>query len=152
MMLMMKKNLTCTKCQSMTWIGKTGLSVQWFNSLDFNLHKQGVQELVLQTIGELTATGLLLQTITDYCLRNRFNQHQKFFYINAVQPEDVGETGVLLDKFHKVQPVIEKYRGLFRTNWRPEHFLAVDKSIIPYKGKFCPCRIYMPEKYWHQSL
>ena len=44
-------------------------------------------------------------------LFEKFNQHQKFFYINAVQPEDVGETGVLLDKFHKVRPVIEKYRG-----------------------------------------
>ena len=42
--------------------------------------------------------------------------------------------------------MINKYRGLFRTNWKPEQFLAIDESIIAYKGKFCPCRIYMPDK------
>ena len=72
--------------------------------------------------------------------------HQRFFYINAAQPEDFDESGVLLDKFHKVRPVIDKYRGLFRKNWLPEQYLAVDESIVPYKGKFCPCRIYMPDK------
>ena len=72
--------------------------------------------------------------------------HQRFFYINAAQPEDFDESGVLLDKFHKVRPVINKYRGLFRKNWLPEQYLAVDESIVPYKGKFCPCRIYMPDK------
>ena len=83
---------------------------------------------------------------SEYCSRNRFNLHQKFFYINAVQPEDLGDDGTLLDKFHKIRPVINKYRGLFRTNWKPEQFLAIDESIIAYKGKFCPCRIYMPDK------
>ena len=82
----------------------------------------------------------------EFCSRNRFNLHQRFFYINAAQPEDFDDKGVLLDKFHKVRPVIDKYRGLFRANWSPEQHLAVDESIVAYKGKFCPCRIYMPEK------
>ena len=94
-----------------------------------------------ETIGPLTPDNY-----SDFCSRNRFNLHQRFFYINAAQPEDYGDMGVLLDKFHKVRPVIDTYRGLFRKNWRPEQFLAIDESIIPYKGKFCPCRIYMPEK------
>ena len=92
--------------------------------------KQDVQELLFPNIVPV----------------KRFNLHQKFFYINAVPLEDVGETGVLLDKLHKVRPVIDKYRGLFRTYWRPEQFLAVDKSIIPYSVKFRPFRIYMPQK------
>ena len=46
----------------------------------------------------------------QYCSRNRFNLHQKFFYINAAQPEDFDEHGVLADKFHKVRPVLEKYK------------------------------------------
>ena len=72
--------------------------------------------------------------------------NHRFFYINAAQHNDFDDLGVLLDKFHKVRPVIDQYRGLFRRNWVAEQYLAVDETIVPYKGKFCPCRIYMPDK------
>ena len=93
------------------------------------------------TVGPLTPDNY-----AQFCSRNRFNLHQRFFYINAAQPEDFDDLGVLLDKFHKVRPVIDTYRGLFRRNWLAEQYLAVDESIVAYKGKFCPCRIYMPDK------
>ena len=44
------------------------------------------------TVGPLTPDNF-----SEFCSRNRFNLHQFFFYINAAQPEDFSECGVLLD-------------------------------------------------------
>ena len=59
------------------------------------------------TVGHLMLTP---DNFSEFCSRNRFNLHQLLVYINATQPEDFDDLGVLLDKFHKVCPVIDMYR------------------------------------------
>ena len=82
----------------------------------------------------------------DFESRNKFNPFWRYFSLNHAGPEAYGDDGRLIDIFHKVQPVIDE---LNRTCWNyyiMEQEAVVDESVCAYKGKYCHCRMYMPQK------
>jgi hypothetical protein len=42
--------------------------------------------------------------------------------------------------------MFDEVQGRFQSMWSPNQQLTVDESMVMYKGKYCPIRLYMPKK------
>ena len=87
-----------------------------------------------------------ITSMSYHCWR----QIKKFFTAGIVRQGDVhrdGERkGKVKDKLHKIRPFINILLLSFADNWVPGVLWAIDESIIPYFGRFCPIKVYMKDK------
>ena len=81
-----------------------------------------------KTIGVMTP-----DTYVAVMSRNRYNLIHKFFYLNHARPEH-HVNGELIDKFHKIRPILELCNRTFKENWTLSRHVAIDEMMWPYGG------------------
>lgn len=50
------------------------------------------------------------------------------------------------DRLRKMRWLVTELQQRFKSNWNLHQQVMVDETMIPYKGKYCPVRQYMPRK------
>jgi Transposase IS4 len=80
----------------------------------------------------------------------RWRQIKKFLTINIITEEDKVKTGDrkgrTKDKLHRLRPLINTLRRVFMQVVRAGLIWSIDESICPYRGKYCPAKVYMKDK------
>jgi Transposase IS4 len=70
--------------------------------------------------------------------------------INVIREKDVHQVGDMKgkvkDKLHKIRPLIDILSRTFVALVRAGAMWSIDESICPYRGKYCPCKVYMKDK------
>ena len=82
----------------------------------------------------------------------RFLQLKKFFLLRKTLPEDIindpadGRVGKTKSKTHMVDELVASIQKLFAEFSIPGNIFAIDESMIPWYGKYCPIRVYIKGK------
>ena len=81
---------------------------------------------------------------------HRFQQIKKFMCYNVVTVEDIETEGPrkgrTKDKLHRVRPLITLLQATFAALVKPGFLWSIDEGMVPYRGRFCPCKVYMKDK------
>jgi Transposase IS4 len=81
---------------------------------------------------------------------SRWRQIKKFLTVNIIRDEDILQTGDrkgrTADKFHRLRPLINTLRSTFMMFVKAGLLWSIDESICPYRGKYCPAKVYMKDK------
>ena len=81
---------------------------------------------------------------------HRFRQIKKFMCFNVVREADIATDGPrkgrTIDKLHRVRPLIKLLQDTFEALVIPGLLWSIDEGMVPYRGRFCPCKVYMKDK------
>ena len=80
---------------------------------------------------------LLRSVVADKLSENNFNLVRRFLHCN--------DNDIIINKIEKVGNVVEKFINSWNKNYSPSSKLAVDETIIPYRGR-SKLRQYKPSK------
>jgi len=50
------------------------------------------------------------------------------------------------DRLRKMRWLVTELQSRFKSTWNLHQEVTVDETMVPYKGKYCPVRQYMPRK------
>ena len=69
---------------------------------------------------------------------------------NVVTVEDIETEGPCKgrtkDKLHRVRPLITLLQDTFAALVKPGFLWSIDEGMVPYRGRFCPCKVYKKDK------
>ena len=84
------------------------------------------------------------ELIAENMTRNRFDEIVSVLHFNdnTTMPD---RDSVLFNKCHKIQPLIDHFRNIFRQHVLPETHMAIDEQVVPFKGHHSLKR-YLPKK------
>ena len=87
-----------------------------------------------------TRNELIAESIT----RNRFDEILMVLHFNNNNATP-GKESPLYNRCHKIQPLIDHFRSVFRKTVIPETKMSIDEQVIPFKGRHGLKR-YLPKK------
>ena len=88
----------------------------------------------------------------------RFLQLKQFFILRKTLPEDVitdpadGRVGKTMSKTHMVDEIVASMQKTFAEFSIPGNTFAIDESMIPWYGKYCPIRVYLKGKLYKYGI
>ena len=76
--------------------------------------------------------------------RDRFDEIMMVLHFND-NDSMKGKDRALYNSCHKIQPLKDHFRKVFKTSVNPETHMFIDEQIVPFKGKHNLKR-YLPKK------
>jgi hypothetical protein len=78
--------------------------------------------------------------------RDRYEQITRCLHVANAKDSEKDRGSSSYDKLHKLWWMLDEVRDKFKSMWLPNQQMTMDKSMVIYKGKYCPVWQYMPKK------
>ena len=130
-----------------SWIrsgGTTELEMRAFLGIIFNMGL--VKKATISSYWDTCHPSQSTPWFGQHFIRDRFLLLLKFLHFNSANRPANELDGDPASKTFKVKPLVDHFNTCFKRLYHPGQDIAIDESMIGYKGKTPHLRMFMPQK------